>query len=113
MAQRDRGRYSRRERENRGWQLEKWRPGRMAAAPTTRPRLGLAPRCAWEATGPRAGEQRRLGRVRRWAAGKGAQPAHDEREGRGRRRPGWAARRGTGPRERGRGFSYLFFLFWL
>jgi hypothetical protein len=54
---------------------------------------------------------RRLGHARCWAAGEGAQPAHDEREGRGRRRPGWAARRGTSPRERGRGFFYLFFLF--
>jgi hypothetical protein len=62
--------------------------------------------------GPRGkqfGGKKKKGQGKReaaWAAD--AEPAHDGRREGGERRPGWAARRGIGPRERGRGFLFIF-----
>jgi hypothetical protein len=52
-------------------------------------------------------EKRREARGKKAVGSQGAEPAHDERE-EGGRRLGWAARRGIGPRERGRGFLFIF-----
>jgi hypothetical protein len=72
-----------------------WRGDRLG-------RLGREGVAGWAVEGGKqvAARKQRLGRE--------AWPAHDEREGRGRRRLSWAAAQGNWPKREGKGFLFIF-----
>jgi hypothetical protein len=87
------------------YSAERWRPNRSRRAwrGDRLGRLGREAVAGWAVEGGGkqvAARKRRLGRE--------AWPAHDEREGRGRRRPSWAAAQGNWPKREGKGFLFIF-----